>query len=355
MPKAPEIIKKKIEEVQYDGLPDRNDPDFEMALLTRVSADYAGKGYTAVVKVEDGFVWAVAVPGDGIDPREYVIGLLRQGFLEDALHPLEVLSGMLGDAESLYNYGLCLSELGRPSEAIEPLKRSLAEDEEHNHARVALGVALMQTGAVDEAETVFREACMFDPDDHWANRNLGALYGRVGKFPAAAEHFRRALKTQPDDPGTMLGLAGALEDMGGDSLKEADELYKALIQRMGNHPIAEVAKESRTRIAQKSVRNAVGGGIRMDAVMYMQAAFEKFEELDPQTLGLTILEIVRLGANGLDINNPEKKYRLKSLEGEFSGLQLLSYMHVGIKMVEPDADPQSGLDQEFSLASSMRT
>jgi len=52
----------------------------------------------------------------------------------------------------------------------------------------------------------------------------------------------------------------------------------------------------------------------------------------------------------LDISNPEKKYTLKSLEGEFSGLQLVSYMYVGLKKMEPDRDFGMDLEKEYLAA-----
>lgn len=75
------------------------------------------------------------------------------------------------------------------------------------------------------------------------------------------------------------------------------------------------------------MKRKTDGGLRMDAVMYMTGAFETFEKMDKQQLATTVFEIAKLGESGLSINDPDKRYSLKSLTGDFSGLQLLSMMH----------------------------
>lgn len=61
-------------------------------------------------------------------------------------------------------------------------------------------------------------------------------------------------------------------------------------------------------------------------------------------------EIAMLGRSGLDINDPEPKYRLKSAPGEFTGLQLVAIMYVGLKRLAPDADPGIDLAKEYAQA-----
>ena len=95
------------------GLPPRGSPDFDQAVIARYALEYASKGWNAVVTVDDEFVRVVAIPEHGIDPKKYVLGLLQHRYLEDALPILEALYGMLDDAEIAYNYGICLSELGK--------------------------------------------------------------------------------------------------------------------------------------------------------------------------------------------------------------------------------------------------
>ena len=91
----------------------------------------------------------------------------------------------------------------------------------------------------------------------------------------------------------------------------------------------------------------------MDAVMYCLSALEKFDKLGPEKAMAITTEIALLGRSGLNINDPERKYTLKSLSGEFTGLQLVSYMHVGIKRIDPNQDAGIDLDQEYKTALDM--
>jgi hypothetical protein len=63
-----------------------------------------------MVTVDDQLVRVLAIPRQGMDPKEYVLGLLNNGFLEDALPILQALDGMVDDAEIAYNLGICLSK-----------------------------------------------------------------------------------------------------------------------------------------------------------------------------------------------------------------------------------------------------
>jgi len=61
-------------------------------------------------------------------------------------------------------------------------------------------------------------------------------------------------------------------------------------------------------------------------------------------------EIAILGMNGLDVNDPTPKYRLRTLPGEFSGLQLLSIQYVAFKQVAPGQDIGFDLSNEYRMA-----
>lgn len=88
--------------------------------------------------------------------------------------------------------------------------------------------------------------------------------------------------------------------------------------------------------------------------MYMRGALDDFARLPRETVGRIVLEIATLGQGGLKINEPAVRYTLKSKPGDYSGLHLLSLMHVGVKLFDPDADSGSGLDHEYAVALAMK-
>jgi len=66
-----------------------------------------------------------------------------------------------------------------------------------------------------------------------------------------------------------------------------------------------------------------------------------------QTIGV---EIAILGQRGLDINNPDQKYSLRSLPGQFSGLHLCSIMYAAFKQFAPDEDVGIDFSIEYGAA-----
>ena len=67
------------------------------------------------------------------------------------------------------------------------------------------------------------------------------------------------------------------------------------------------------------------------------------------------LEIALKGQTGLDINEAEAKYTLKSLPGQFSGMHLISIMCVGMRELDPDTDPGVDLSSEYDVAKLMQS
>ena len=353
-PLAPEIFQKPIASIDLTGLPPRSSPDFDQAVITRYALEYANKGWNAVVTVDNEFVRVVAVPENGIEPKQYVLGLLQHHYLEDALPILEALYGMLDDAEIAYNYGICLSELGRIEESVPPLQRCVELDSEYTHAYVGLGVAFTRLGRNEDAERALRVALHQQPDNAHARRNLAAVLARSDKEKEALPLFRQVAALAPNDPGALLGLAQCLDALGGDYRKESSKVYDEIARRFDDHPTAEIAKKALTRIANEQLHDTVDGKVRMDAVYYMQGAMDDFARKSKQEIGQIVMEIALLGQGGLQINKPDIRYTLKNLPGEFSGLQLVAIMHAGIRWLDPKTDTGTGLDREYEVALALR-
>jgi tetratricopeptide (TPR) repeat protein len=349
-PQAPEIFQKPIGSVNPSGLPPLGSPAFADALIARYALEYASKGWNAVVTVDDEFVRVVAVPEHGVDPKKYVLGLLQHRYLEDARPILEALYGMLDDADIAYNYGICLSELGDIEASVKPLERCVQLDSKYTNAYIGLGVAYTRLSRHDDAERALRKAIQQDPENAFAKRNLAAVLARSGKSADALPYFRQAVSLSPNDPGVHLGLAQCLDELGGDYSKEAHKVYGEIVRRFPDHPAAEVARRALNKVSDTQLHDAVDGKVRMDAVYYMQAAIEDFARRSKKDVGEIVMEIALLGQNGLQVNKPEVRYALKNLPGDFSGLKLISIMHVGIRMLDPNADTGTGLDREYDMA-----
>jgi hypothetical protein len=57
-----------------------------------------------------------------------------------------------------------------------------------------------------------------------------------------------------------------------------------------------------------------------------------------------------LGSKGLDPNESTPRCQLRSLPGQFSGLQRVSYLYVALKKIAPDQDIGFDLSAKYEAA-----
>jgi len=85
--------------------------------------------------------------------------------------------------------------------------------------------------------------------------------------------------------------------------------------------------------------------------MYLLDALRTFENMDLAQVNAITQEVALIGMNGLDYASNEKQYVLKTLpDDRYTGLQLMAYMHVGLKIVEPDIDSGMPFEEAYEAA-----
>jgi hypothetical protein len=87
--------------------------------------------------------------------------------------------------------------------------------------------------------------------------------------------------------------------------------------------------------------------------MYCLGALRKFDKMPLEEVKRIGFEIAVLGQRGLDTNNPDQKYTLKSLPGTFSGLHLVCLMYVAFKQISPQQSIGFDLSREYEVARSL--
>src|SRR5690606_7812017 len=103
----------------------------------------------------------------------------------------------------------------------------------------------------------------------------------------------------PDDPQTLYGLGSALHRLGGaENDAEADRVLKSVVERFPASSVAELARQARSKLAQRNLRAQVGGRIRPDVMMYIAGALDTFEKLGPEKRKAIGVEIAMLGRSG---------------------------------------------------------
>lgn len=101
---------------------------FKDAVVLYFATQYAEKGETAIVTVDDKEIRVISFP-ESVNPMGFVQELLKDGKIKDALPFLEALSeAKPNDALVLYNLGIAHSELGRFEDAVVRLRKSVQLD-----------------------------------------------------------------------------------------------------------------------------------------------------------------------------------------------------------------------------------
>jgi tetratricopeptide (TPR) repeat protein len=312
-------------------------------------------GGTANTLVKDGVVSVSWYPKEGDAAGQvmaHALHLLRQGDYRTA-EPLlrALLARDPNHADALFNLGMMLSDQRRLEEATALLHRYVDRVPDSSQGWTALGVAYLRKDDTEGARSAFERALEIDPENAYALRNMGALLGRLSPQDALP-FFERAARLLPEDQAAQYGFADCLLQLG--RTDDADPVFIKAIDLSPLSDIAELARKARTSLAHRTMRSKVGGGLRPDAVHYCLEGLRKFRELGETKTRAIVFEIALLGRSGLDINDPAKRYSLRSLPGDYSGLHLVSLMYTGMKLIDPSADAGIDLSREYEQAVKMK-
>jgi tetratricopeptide (TPR) repeat protein len=333
---------------------DTSSEAFRDALTEFVRRELSGSAKWMEVVVDQRVIrvsWRGTVEPE--DALQSALARLKSGDVPRGIQSLRLLLRMRPNDELVhYNLGMALSDTSQLHAAVRHLREALRLAPGMTNAKVALAVALMRSREPNEAERLLTEAVAEEPDNPYALRNLGGCLFALDKdLPRAEQSLRKATQLTGNDQQAWFGLAQVCEKLG--KLDDADSAYLRVLDINFHNDIAEMAKRGRSRLTQQAMRANVGGGLRMDAVMYCLSAMQQFDAMMPEQVKQAAFEIATVGTRGLDPNDPAKKYTLRCLTGSFSALQLLSYMFVAFKRISPETDMGFDLAREYEAATQM--
>lgn len=140
-------------------------------------------------------------------PRAYYLefyrgkNLVNMGFPESAITHFDRALELGPEAEDLpyiFSYkGYCLKEQGLYEEAIEILKKGIAEDDERPDIHNMLGVCYFKGQEYQTAIFHFKRAVDLNPASGIDYANLGVNYSRIGRREEAIQYFTVALTLDP--------------------------------------------------------------------------------------------------------------------------------------------------------------
>jgi len=133
------------------------------------------------------------------------------------------------------------------------------------------------------------------------------------------------------------------------SLIEETEFRAAKMDASSNEPDHFINSELQSQKAQIDFAEKPAG--QSAVTMYMLAALQYFNGLPPEKIKEIGFEIGLQGQQGIDHENMEQRYYLKSIpDKEFTGLQILSYMYVAFHFIDPALDTGLKFKKEFEAA-----
>ncbi len=328
---------------------------FGEAVHNYLKHEFEGFGGTARIVVSDELIEVTWNPDtEESDPLEAAIEKLNRGRYAEAIQLLELLRRRSpNEVGILYNLGMALSDTGQLDRAVETLRKLVSLEPSHANARVALGVALTRRGETEQAVKELQEVVNLEPSNLYAWKNLGACLLKIGKMGDGEEALRRVLLLCPSDQQAWYGLGEAFFVQ--NRSEDADEAYRKVIELDASSNVAELARGRLSEIAHATFRSRAPGVERLDAVMYLLGAIQKFDAMSKKDVQKIGLEVATVGMRGLDVNDSSQKYQLKSLPGRYSGLHMVCLMYAAFKIIQPTADVGFDLSQEYAAAMQMKS
>ena len=325
-------------------------PAFREAVNAFLQNEFKEFGGTATIRVDDRNISVVWDPeAKQLNPLVPVVQKLQQGKQAEGIQLLELLlSSRPDDPGVLYNLGVALSDVGRLERAEICLRRAVVMNPSDANIRVALGVALGRLDKDEEAGKVLQTAIAQDAKNPWAHRNLAAMLMKAAKPDEAISHYEAATQIQPGDQIAWLGLAEAYRLTG--RTKAAEDAYRSAIEIDPSSDLAEKARAGSNALAQTGFDNVKNSLPRQDAVQYCLEALQTISKMSATNVQKLALDLAMAGRSGLEVHNPNSRYRVKGLQGEFSGLAMVCFLYVVMQQIAPGAEVGMDLSQEYQQA-----
>ncbi len=202
-------------------------------------------------------------------PALHRLGLAysRTGQLDRAIDFLRRASERATEGTVLNDLALIYRRLGKTSEALAALRKSVAMDPGLPHVHNNLGGMLLDSGDLKGAEEQFREAIRVQPDLSAAHANLAGLLMKRGDLSAAQFHFETAVQVAaPGETSALeahMALANMMEMQG--NLDRAAAHYMEVLKADSSSAIAHfslgavLAMQGKRPEALRHFQNAAEG------------------------------------------------------------------------------------------------
>ncbi len=350
---VPNTVVIKISDYDLSTLPkafqNPSEEGFEDYLKKHITEEYSADGLYATVRIEQDTL-VIAEDLDASQKSAEGLDALQRGIYPKGKAIFEELYAQYpANSIVLYNLGMIYSDEGNLDKAIQLLIELTQIKPDYAHGWVALAVAYMRNNQIEEGNQAAQTAVKIAPNDPYALRTAGHIASKLNESSASAL-LENAVRAAPNDPIALLGLAENLLVIYKDESikKRVSALLTQVIDVAPGSKHAERAEEILRDIAYKKFRQK--SDLNQDAIAYCLNALEKFKGMSHQEIAGVALETATLGQSGLDVNNPNKSYQLRSIPGNYTGLNVVCIMYVALQQVSPGQDPGFDIKAEYEEA-----
>jgi len=184
------------------------------------------------------------------DELQDITRMMRQGQLPQSLERVDkFLAGKPRDAQGRFLKGLILTEMNRPSEAVQVFQK-LSEDypelpEPYNN----LAVLYASQGQYEKARTALESSIRTHPSSATAHENLGDIYAKL-----ASQAYDKALQLDSANTGAKTKLAMIGELIGGGA-RTARAPARAEPVKVAEAPPAKAADVAKAGVAASAAKS----------------------------------------------------------------------------------------------------
>lgn len=350
---TPSTVFIKIADYDLSALPEAyqnpNKDGFEDYLKKHITEEYGADGLFSKVSIEQETL-ILAEDLEAKTKSDEGLDALQRGIYSKGKAIFEGLYAQYpANSIVLYNLGMVYSDEGNLTKAIALLTELTRIKPEYAHGWVALAVAYMRNEQSNEANQAAQTAVKLAPNDPYALRTAGSIASTLNESEASFL-LENAVRAAPKDPIALLALAeNLLATHKDDAIKKrVSALLTQVIDASPGSKPAERAEEILRDIAYKKFRQI--SGLNQDAIDYCLQALEKFKGMSHQEIAGVALETATLGHSGLDVNNPDKSYQLRSIPGNYTGLNVVCIMYAALQQVAPGQDVGFDIQAEYEEA-----
>ncbi len=332
----PNTVFIKISDYDLSALPEvyqnPNADGFEDYLKKHIIEEYSADGLFTKVSIEQDTL-IIAEDIEAKTKSDEGLDALQRGIYSTGKDIFEGLYAQYpANSIVLYNLGMVYSDEGNLAKAIDLLKELTQIKPGYAYGWIALAVAYMRNEQSNEANQSAQIAVKLTPNDPYALRTAGYIASKLSD-PDASALLENAVRAAPKDPVALLALAeNLLVSHDDESIKiRVSALLTQVIDAAPGSKHAERAEEILRDISYKKFRQ--NSGLNQYAVDYCLKALEKLKDMSHQEIKGVALETATLGQSGLDVNNPDKSYQLRSIPGNYTGLNVVCIMYVALQQV----------------------